>query len=479
VPLLRWTFPSLLLLFLLVSAPAARGDLGVVLADPTTVGASVWTHAGHSLVYLSGVFAESPVHARLCQPGEQGSILTTYPDFHENRPYSWNLVPFSLYLYGSKQLEDRLLYASGPVKSALEDHARSGLLSSVCSGVAAPENSCPGLAHSYWRDLVAATAYRDVFIYAIQTTPEQNQLTVDWLNQNSNINHYNGLTNNCANFTRKLVNAIFPHSVHRDLLNDIGMMGPKAAARSFAHWALKRPDLGFYSMHFAQLPGDLPRCGLARSGTETAIHMKKYLIPAALIGEHEVAGSFFVAYYFTGRFGLYKVFSHYPAPSVVGLEAHAQQARRSGDPKQAATLLVSADSHRTEVVGSPQQWSSYRKQFAAIEDSVAAESVNLSPGSKFFPREYGHDEIIVDATGQPWLVVGSRQVGLSSNNLLSSQSDAAPAFQLILGRVGYALKAKDHMRETMEEFHQDWTPLKDARDRLSRLQQATLHAASR
>ena len=33
----------------------AKADIGVVLADPTTVGVSVYTHAGHSLVYLSGV----------------------------------------------------------------------------------------------------------------------------------------------------------------------------------------------------------------------------------------------------------------------------------------------------------------------------------------------------------------------------------------------------------------------------------------
>ena len=105
---------------------AARADIGVVLADPTTVGVSVYTHAGHSLVYLSGVCAASPVRARLCETGEQGSIVTTYPDFREAQAYAWNLVPLSLYLQGSLIPNERLLYGSRRVKDALEAYAREG-----------------------------------------------------------------------------------------------------------------------------------------------------------------------------------------------------------------------------------------------------------------------------------------------------------------------------------------------------------------
>ncbi len=88
----------------------AQADVGVVLADPTSIGVSQYTHAGHSLVYLSGVCAESPVRARLCEPGEQGSIVTTYPNFREDQPYAWNLVPISLYLHGSLTPGDRPLF---------------------------------------------------------------------------------------------------------------------------------------------------------------------------------------------------------------------------------------------------------------------------------------------------------------------------------------------------------------------------------
>ena len=452
----------LLLFACLVAGTPARADLGVVLADPTTVGASVYTHAGHSLVYLSGVCAASPVAARLCRPGEQGSIVTTYPDFRESRDYSFNLAPLSLYLYGAQAPGQRLLYASAPVKQALESHAREGFLHEACTG-----SACPTLPHSYWRDMVAETASRDIFIFAVHTTPAQDQAVVDWLNSRPNVNRYRPLTNNCANFTSELVNTIFPHSVHRDYLNDLGMMGPKAAARSFSHWAVKHPQLGFHTMHFAQQPGDLPRSGIAQSGTETAIHMKKYLIPAALIGDHEVAGSFFVAYFFTGRFNVYKEYSRYPAPSIVMEEREAKSARAEGDRSGWSSLEASLSRSRAGVNGEPSAWAGFRSQFAAIESE--AEAHTCAPrGKLLFPQPWAKAAVQVDADGLPWLVVddesSTRRVGISTANLLAPGSDPSLAFQLMLARVAYALRARNHMRETLEEFHQDWSLLEQARD---------------
>ena len=443
---------------------AAKADIGVVLADPTNVGVSVYTHAGHSLVYLSGVCAVSPIRARLCGAGEQGSIVTTYPDFREAQAYRWNLVPLSLYLRGSMASDDRLLYGSRVVKEALEAHARDGFFQDVCTGT-----NCPQVAHSFWRDLVAANVVRDIFIFAVRTTRAQDQAVVDWLNGDPNVNHYNGFTNNCAVFTRTLVNLIFPHAVHRDFPNDLGMMAPKAAARSFTHWALKRPELGFYSMHFAQPPGDLPRSGLAQSGTETAIHMKKYLIPAALIGDHEVAGSFFVSYFLTGRFGLYKEFSHHPTASIVELEAETKAAKEDRDEAVRSSLRLATDEARAGVMGTKDEWEDYRERFTMMRDSV--EVREFTDGHRgLFPQGYDRGKAMIDGEGEPWLTIevddSERRVGIGSENVMAAASDPELAFQLMLGRVGYVLRAKNHMRETMEEFQKDWVLLEQTRDRL-------------
>jgi hypothetical protein len=439
----------------------AKADIGVVLADPTTVGVSVYTHAGHSLVYLSGVCAASPIRARLCEAGEQGSVVTTYPDFREKQTYAWNLVPLSLYLQGSMTSGDRLLYGSRRVKEALEAQAREGFFQDVCA-----DGHCPQIPHSFWRDLVDANAVRDIFIFAVHTTRAQDQAAVDWLNGDTNVNHYNGFTNNCAVFTSSLVNQLFPHSVHRDLINDLGMMAPKAAVRSFTHWARKRPELGFYSMHFAQQPGDYPRSAVAQSGTETAIHMKKYLIPAALIGDHEVAGSFFVAYFFTGRFGVYKEFSHY-ASSLDGGSGLEQPEEENRDQIRWSYVGTDAEQKRSTVLGLPQDWADYKERFAEIENSAEAKEF---AHKRFFPQQFDNGNVSVDAEGRPWLtmeIAGSmRRVGISNRNLMAVESDPELAFQLMLGRVGYVLRAKNHQRETMEEFRKDWSLLEEARSRL-------------
>ena len=303
----------LVLLLLIVLSQRARADVGVVLADPTRVGASVWTNAGHTSVYLSGVCAETPVKLRLCHAGEQGTVLTAYPDFHEAAAYQWNAIPLSLYLYGSLHAQDAALdtplYASPALKRARESAAAQQFLAPVCAG------ACPQIAHAYWRDMVGATTMRDVYIFAVHTTREQDQAFVDRVNAMPNRNRYQMMTHNCADFVRDMVTLYLPHAVHRDVFNDLGMMGPKAAARSFTRYARRRPELGLYVLHFIQQPSVVARCGTARSGTETAFHQPKYLLPAAAIGDHEVAGSFFVSYFLTGRFSLQHTYEKYAALS--------------------------------------------------------------------------------------------------------------------------------------------------------------------
>ncbi len=419
-----------------VWGPAARADMGVVLADPTTIGASRFTHAGHSLVYLSGVCAETPVHARLCRPGEQGSIVTTYPDFREIGKFSWNMVPVSLYLQGSVQPGNRLLYTSQPVKNALQERARAGFLQPVCA-----ENECPPLMHTYWRDLVAATSVRDLWIFAVRSSPSEDQAAVEWLNSSVNVNHYNTFTNNCADFTRKFLDAIFPHAVHRDILNDLGMTSPKAAARSFSRWALRQPARGFYAMHFAQQPGSFPRGSIARSGTEAGIHTKAYLLPAALIGDHEIAGSFFVAYFLTGRFGLYKTYARHPGPSLPD----------AGAP------------------GTEEEWASYKERFTAMRATAGVQAF-LPAGENGFPKSWSSVPVTVDGNGGAWLHFTGEHpelsVGIDSRTLLASGSEPGLAYQLMLCRVAYELREKGRMREPIEAFQEDWALLEQVESRL-------------
>src|SRR5208283_5877040 len=114
-------------------------------------------------------------------------------------------------------------------------------------------------------------------------------------------NEFNGVTRNCADFTRRVINTYFPHAVNRDVINDFGMTSPKAVARTFTRYALHHPESNFRVLHFAQVPGTIKRSSEVRAGTEQLVRSKKWLVPMLIFADHELP---FVAatYFLTGRF---------------------------------------------------------------------------------------------------------------------------------------------------------------------------------
>ncbi len=422
-------------LFVMMAVHAALADVGVVLADPTQIGASVWTHAGHTSVYLSNICAETPTKLRFCEPGEQGVILTAYPDFHEATAYEWNAVPVSLYLDGVTDPASAPLYASPALKLAQENAAAHEWLAPVCAG------ACPEVEHAYWRDVVGATTVRDVYIFAVHTTRQQDEAFIDRGNRLPNRNRYNMVMYNCADFSRDMINLYFPHSVHRDVVNDLGMMGPKSAARSFTRYARKRPELGLYVLHFIQQPGVVARCGTARVGTEVAFHQPKYLIPAALIGDHEVAGSFFVAYFLTARFSLQHTYERFAATPT----------RAQVD---------------TAALGTQQQWQRYRERFDdVVNDAVADGTLRNKKELRVLFLELDRETIpAIDPQGHAWLVwhagaAQERRVGVDWSNVQAPGSDVWLARRVLLARIAAELHGPAKGRPPLPVFAQEWALL--------------------
>jgi hypothetical protein len=431
-----WLALQAVVLMAFAGARISRADVGVILADPTNVGASVWTSAGHTSVYLSGVCTESPVRLRLCRPEEQGSMLTTFPNFGERAPYAWNAVPLSLYLYGSTDPETAPLYGSPALNRSRESVAAQQAFKEVCEG------ACPQIEHAYWRDLVAATTTRDVYIFAVHTTRDQDEAFIARVNALPNQNRYRMATHNCADFSRDMVNLYFPHSVHRDVLNDLGMMGPKTAARSFTRYARRHPELGLYVMHFIQQPGVATRCGTARSGTEEAFHQPKYLLPAAAIGDHEVAGSFFVAYFLTGRFSLQHTYERY--------------ASTPDDPRADATAIT----------GTSKQWQQYRERFTgAVSDAVDDGTLRNRKELRGLFVELDRETIpAIDPGGHAWLVwrpgrPEERRVGVEWSNVQAPESDPRLARRLLLARMHAELHGPAKARPPLAVFAREWALL--------------------
>ena len=432
--------------FALLACPRAHGSVGVVLNESLDESMDRITGTGHSAVYFSNICAESPIKLRMCRPGELGSVMSIYINIGEDEPFEWNVVPLSVYLYGVEDPRNRPIFGSFKIKHALEERYREKYLAEYCASLA-----CRTSGKAEWREMVAATLIRSVYIFALDTSVDQDRELIAQFNDAANKSHFNGATHNCADFTRQVINYYFPHAVSRDYINDFGMTSPKAVARTFTRYALRHPELNLRVMHFAQVPGTIKRSSEVRSGTEQLFRSKKLLIPMILFAGHElpvVAAS----YIFTGRFNPEREFEAYPAVELDEADALSQ----------ARQQVAAPTAERIRIVGTPPEWKEYRRAF----NSVVEENKNVIEGrqpSHFLKHLDEAGTALVDGDGAAWMEVSENgtfsRVGVSASNALPPWSDPRLSYELFLARAEVFLKSPKHRRETMLEFQQDWANL--------------------
>ncbi len=439
------------LAFILVclAAPRANADVGVVLNESMDTSMDRITGTGHTAVYFSRICPESPVKLRVCGPGEEGSVMSNYINIGEDQRFEWNVAPLNVYLYGVEDPRHRPIFGSFKLKHVLEERYRERYLSGYCEGP-----SCATSPKAEWREMVAATFIRSVYIFVIDTTVEQDKELIAEFNDSPNKNHFNGVTWNCADFTRHVINTYFPHAANPDYVNDFGMTSPKAVARSFTRYALRHPELNFRVMHFAQVPGTIKRSTEVRAGTEQLYHSKKFLVPMLVFADYELP-AVAATYMLTGRFNPEHEFERHPA--IAKNTTHSRQQLDADSPDEQARSA-----------GTSGQWKEYRR---ALDSIVKEETQNgVVHGRKELDHFFKHFDDAgtptVDKNGASWMEIlengKSIRVGLSADNVLSQGSDAQVAYQLLLARAQNFLKSPKHRRETIFEFKQDWTTLQRA-----------------
>jgi hypothetical protein len=446
-----------------LACPGANASVGVVLNESLNSSVDRITGTGHSAVYFSRICPESPVRLRLCRPDEQGSVMSNYINIGEDQSFEWNIVPLSMYLYGVEDPRDRPVFGSFKIKHLLEERYRTKYLTAYCKGAL-----CTTSYKAEWREMVAATLIRSMYIFVVDTTVEQDRELIAEFNSSPNKNHFNGITNNCADFTRRVINTYFPHATNPDYINDFGMTSPKAIARSFTRYALRHPEANFRVLHFAQVPGTIKRSSECRAGTEQLYHSKKLLVPMIIFADHELP-VVVASYVLTGRFNPEHELEEHPTAEATEIGHKIRLAKAEEDKARAKQLKTVEKQERARVVGTSEEWKGYREEFHAItEEAIRGEIV---PDRKDLDRFFKHiDEAgtpLVDANGALWMEMsdgdGTSKVGLSASNALAPISDSRLAYRLVLARINYVLKSPKHRRETMLEFNEDWRLVRSAR----------------
>jgi hypothetical protein len=444
---------AMALMFLLacLTCPQARGDVGIVLNESMDTSVDRISGTGHSAVYFSRICPESPVRLRLCRPDENGSVMSNYINIGENQRFEWNIVPLNIYLYGVEDPRFRPLFGSYKIKNLLEERYRTKYLAGYCDG--------PPCSTSYkaeWREMVAATMIRSIYIFAIDTTVEQDKQLIAQFNSSPNENHFNGFTRNCATFTKRVINTYFPHAANADHINDFGMTTPKAIARSFAHYGVRNPELNFRVLHFAQVPGTIKRSSEVRSGTEQLYHSKKFLIPMLVFADYELP-AVAASYLLTGRFSPEREFEKHPAEQENNPDAMR--------PEQAQ------GKEQAHVVGTSEEWKRYRRELnSLLKERVHTETIEEQGDVQHLFKHLNKvGTPRVDAEGALWMEVRGKEqtfeVGLSASNILGQNSNPQLAYALLLWRAHGVLKSPKHGRETMPEFAKDWELLQRARSK--------------
>jgi hypothetical protein len=441
----------------------AYGDVGVVLNESLDTSLARITGSGHSAVYLSNICPETPIKMRLCRPGELGSVVSNYTTLGEDQPYEWNIVPLSMYLYGVEDPQNRPIFGTQKIKRALEERYREKYLSAYCSS-----KFCQTSNDAEWREMVGATLSRSIHIFVVDTSVEQDLELIKEFNSQPNVNHFNGVTRNCATFTERVVNTYFPHAASADYINDFGITSPKAIARSFTRYAKKHPEAHFRVLHIAQIPGTIKRSSEARAGTEQLYHSKKLLVPMLIFADHELP---FVAasYLLTGRFNPERELEEHPSAQATDTSYQIKQAKSEKDSARAQELEAVEGEERKQIVGTSQEWKQYRSDFDSVVEEAVSQQIIPDRGAlnHVFKRLDQQGTPRIDGDGSLWLDLSYRgeilTLGLSASNIFASGTDSLLEYELVLARTDHVLKSPKHSRETMLEFKRDWALLQNAR----------------
>jgi hypothetical protein len=298
-------------------------------------------------------------------------------------------------------------------------------------------------------------------MFVAETTVEQYLDLIAQFNSIPNKNHFNGVTRNCADFARRVINTYFPHAAGPDYINDFGMTSPKAVARSFTRYSLRHPETHFRVVHYAQIPGTIKRSSECRAGTEQLYRSKKLLIPMLIFANHELP---FVAasYLFTGRFNPQRELEEHPSVEATEVEYQIQLANSGSKPAGTEQLELSESQERAEVVGTSEDWKKYRSAFdalvrAAVRQEIIRDRRDLK---SFFQQLDEAGTPVADRNGALWIELSDREgkprVGLSASNIFDPKSDWQFAYELVLARTERVLNSPKHSRETMVEFKKDW-----------------------
>jgi hypothetical protein len=246
---------------------------------------------GHNAIYFERICAETPVMLRRCQAGEMGVVIARYQGIDG---YDWVAIPLLPYLYAVENAADVPAHVDRDTVERLRNHYHEAHLESL-----GPTLAPGGFLHGGWTQLVGAAYERRIFAFRFETTAEQDDALIRQLNAGANQTRFDLLFNNCADFSREILNHYFPDTFRRSIFPDAGMTTPKQTTYRLLRYARRHPETQLAVFEIPQIPG-YRRSSHSAKGIDESFVTTPYAIPIALMNPY-LAGGLLVDYLVRGR----------------------------------------------------------------------------------------------------------------------------------------------------------------------------------
>jgi hypothetical protein len=247
---------------------------------------------GHAAIYLERVCADSPVHLRMCGPGENGVVISRYKGI---AGYDWIAIPIIPYLYGFDDPSRVPKRIDQQTVENIRNNYREAHL-----GDLGPSLKPGDFFNAGWTELVGNAYDRRIYGFRFATTREKDEQLVALLNARPNRSHFNVLSNNCADFDRLVLNNYFPDQFHRTIFPDAGITTPKRVSYALVKYGGRHPEIQLTVVEIAQIPG-YRRPSHAIHGVAETLLVNGYVLPIVVLNPY-IAGGLFADYLVRGSY---------------------------------------------------------------------------------------------------------------------------------------------------------------------------------
>ena len=287
----RITAFALMALAVLAFSPArVSAQAALLMEEPYGFFGSV-NPTGHNAVYFQRICAETPVKLRRCQAGELGSVLARYQGISG---YDWVAIPLIPYLYSVEDASQVPTHVDRKTVHNLRSHYHEVHLLSLGKNL-----SPGGFTHGGWAQLIGASYERRIYAFRIETTEEQDDAFIALMNADDNRTHFEFFYNNCADFSRSVLNFYLPNNFHRSIFPDAGMTTPMQTAYNLERYGSKHPGKQLSIFVIPQIPG-YRHNSRANHGVAASLISNGFAIPIALTNPY-IAGAIVTDYVARGR----------------------------------------------------------------------------------------------------------------------------------------------------------------------------------